>query len=152
MRRTIDPDRGFTLIELAVVMVIIAVLVALALPSLLGFRTRAHESRAKADLTHVAKAQAGIAILGGGFTADAARLEAMVPGVDVGNAMDRSVRVLVGDVAPGDRQQTLLYSRAVSGMWFGVRLVGVGPESGRHTCSSSLEADMTLDGCTGTDW
>lgn len=152
MRPTIDADRGFTLVELAVVMGIVAILVALSLPSLLGFRTRAHEARAKADLTHMAKAQSGIAILDGGFTTDAARLEAMVPGVDVGNAMDRSVRVLVGDVVPGDGQQTLMYSRAVSGKWFGMRIVGAGPEAGRHTCSSILEAEMTLDACTGIDW
>jgi hypothetical protein len=68
----------------------------------------------------------------------AAGLSALLPG--------RAQRLL----RPRDRHQ--MYARAVSGMWFGVRLVGVGPESGRHTCSSSLEADMTLDGCTGTDW
>jgi prepilin-type N-terminal cleavage/methylation domain-containing protein len=152
MRPTIDADRGFTLVELAVVMGIVAILVTLALPSMLGFRVRANEARAKADLTHMAKAQSGIAILDGGFTTDAVRLEAMVPGVDVGDATDRSVRVLVGDVAPGDGQQTLMYARAVSGMWFGMRIVGTGPEAGRHTCSSILEADMTLDACTGTDW
>lgn len=152
MRRTIESERGFTLLELAAVTAIVAILVALALPSILGFRTRANEARAKADLTHIAKAQAGIGILGDGFTVDAARLEAMVPGVDVGTATDRSVRVVVGDVVPGDRQQALMYSRAVSGMWFGIRLVGVGPEAGRHTCVGSVEAEMTLDACTGTGW
>ncbi|MEX0825173.1 MAG: hypothetical protein WD184_00205 [Acidimicrobiia bacterium] len=40
----------------------------------------------------------------------------------------------------------------MSGMCFGVLVVGVGPESGRHACSSILEAEMTVDTCTGTDW
>lgn len=152
MQSTVHNDRGFTLIELTVVTMILAILLTLVLPSILGFRTRANESRAKADLTHVAKAQAGIAVLDGNYTVEAARLEAMVPGVDVGNATDRSVRVIVGDVVAGDGQQTLMYARAVSGLWFGVRLVGVGPDTGRHTCSSNLEADMTLVACVGTDW
>lgn len=145
-------DQGFTLVELTVVTMILAILVALVLPSILGFRTRANEARAKADLTHVAKAQAGIAALDGGYSTDPARIEAMVPGIDIGNATDRSVRVIVDDVNHGDGQQTLMYARAVSGLWFGVRLVAVGPDTGRHTCSSEAEADITIATCTGTDW
>jgi type IV pilus assembly protein PilA len=41
---------GFTLIELLVVMVIIAVLIAIAVPSYLGFKKRAADSAAKANL------------------------------------------------------------------------------------------------------
>ena len=41
---------GFTLIELLVVMVIIAVLLAIAVPSYLGFKKRAADSAARANL------------------------------------------------------------------------------------------------------
>jgi prepilin-type N-terminal cleavage/methylation domain-containing protein len=43
-------ERGFTLIELLVVMIIIAVLVVIAVPSLLGFKDRAQERTAAANV------------------------------------------------------------------------------------------------------
>src|SRR5262245_3827337 len=49
IRRPMSTD-GFTLIELLVVMVIIAVLIAIAVPSYLGFKKRAADSAAKANL------------------------------------------------------------------------------------------------------
>ena len=145
-------DGGFTLVEMAVVTVVIGVLISMALPSILGFQKTASEMKSRAVLMTVAKAEAGIAALGGSYTDDAARLTAMTPGIDIGDATDDSVRVVVGDVVPGDSQQVLLYSRAVSGAWFGVRLVGVGAESGRHTCQFDVEADLTLASCTGSGW
>ena len=150
--RITDEEHGFTLVELAVVMVVVGVLIAMALPSILGFQKTANEVRVQAVLIDVAKAEAGIATLDGAYTADAGRLAEMASGIDIGNAADGSVRVVVGDVAPGDSQQVLLYARAVNGSWFGVRLVGIGAESGRHTCRSEAEADLTLDFCSGTDW
>jgi type IV pilus assembly protein PilA len=147
-----DEEHGFTLVELAVVTVVLGVLIAIALPSILGFQKTANEVRVRAALINVAKAEAGIAVLNGAYTADAARLAEMVPGIDIGNATDGSVRVVVGDIAPGDSQQVLLYARDVNGSWFGVRLVGIGAESGRHTCRSDAEADLTLAFCSGTDW
>jgi type IV pilus assembly protein PilA len=48
-KRTQD-DKGFTLIELMVVVLIIAILIAIAIPTFLGMRKRAQDRAAQSDL------------------------------------------------------------------------------------------------------
>jgi type IV pilus assembly protein PilA len=57
-RRTEDrDDQGFTLIELMVVVLIIAILLAIAIPTFLGARTRAQDSAAQTALRNVLTAE-----------------------------------------------------------------------------------------------
>jgi type IV pilus assembly protein PilA len=50
IRNRRDGEEGFTLIELMVVVLIIAILIAIAIPTFLGARERAQNSAAKSDL------------------------------------------------------------------------------------------------------
>lgn len=69
-------DSGFTLIELMVVVMIIAVLLAIAIPSFLGFRASAQDRSAQASLIAADKTARMIAIEDGEFpsTADSVTL------------------------------------------------------------------------------
>ena len=144
-------EAGWTLVELIVVLGVIAMLMVVALPSLLGVRRSAFDMEAKMRLTSAARAEAALAPELGGFTDDPTWLEAVMPEFDFSGITAGSVHVVLGHTEPGDRGRVLLYSRSVTGDWFGLQLVLDGSDAGRHTCRGDL-GDMTPADCMGVDW
>jgi type IV pilus assembly protein PilA len=67
-------DAGFTLIELMVVVMIIALLLAVAIPSFVGFRHRAQDSAAQSTLNNAEKIATLVLVQEEGFPGTAALL------------------------------------------------------------------------------
>ncbi len=72
MRTRLNKDEGFTLIELMVVVLIIAILVAIAIPTFLGQRKNAQDSAAKSNVRNALATEKAYFSVNQVFTADAA--------------------------------------------------------------------------------
>jgi prepilin-type N-terminal cleavage/methylation domain-containing protein len=56
IRRRLQGDEGFTLVELTIVLLILGILMTIAIPSYLAFKDRASKQAAKADASQVTRA------------------------------------------------------------------------------------------------
>lgn len=84
LRERISREEGFTLIELMVVVLIIAVLVAIAIPSFLGFRTSAQDRSAQTVLRNGVLSQKGYWTDNQGYASTEAALQTFETTIRVG--------------------------------------------------------------------
>ena len=90
IRRRLAADEGFTLIELMVVVMIIAVLIAIAIPSFLGFRRSAQDRSAQSDSRNVMVAEKAYWLEEGDYTETAGDITALEPNAVINAAIGKN--------------------------------------------------------------
>ncbi|MFQ5554316.1 MAG: prepilin-type N-terminal cleavage/methylation domain-containing protein, partial [Acidimicrobiia bacterium] len=120
MRERLAKDEGFTLIELMVVVLIIAVLVAIAIPSFLGFRARAQDRSAQADLRNVLLSEKAEWTDNGAFTETEATLKAFEPSVEINTTSSATAGVFVDLSVKSNNDVVCLTQSSASGNFFAI--------------------------------
>lgn len=83
IQKRLAGDGGFTLIELMVVVMIIAVLIAIAIPSFLGFRSSAQDRSAQSDIRNTLLVEKAVWLEEGDYTNVAADVNAFEPSLAI---------------------------------------------------------------------
>lgn len=120
MRERLDTEEGFTLIELMVVVLIIAVLVAIAIPSFLGFRNRAQDRSAQADLRNTLLGEKAVWTDTGAFTETEANLKAFEPTLIVNTSAATDDGVYVDMSVASNDDVVCLKQASSSGNFFAI--------------------------------
>jgi type IV pilus assembly protein PilA len=151
LRKRLDrDDEGFTLIELMVVVLIIAILLAIAIPTFLGAQDRARDRAAQSNLRNGITAAKTIATDSDGFFKDNDATGANIDASDLrgvegsltwvdGAAGTNTNSVYVAQVAAGGSSITLL-SKSGSGKFFCMSATSGGAVTyGKGTAATAVD-------------
>ena len=84
-------DKGFTLIELMIVIAIIGILAAIAIPNFVSYRQRSYNSSAQSDLKNAMTAQEAYFVDNSTYTSTTANLDGYVASQNVTLTTDGSI-------------------------------------------------------------
>lgn len=150
-KRLRKEDEGFTLIELMVVVLIIAILVAIAIPTFLGARSRAQDRAAQSDLRNGLLAAEVWYTDNENYTFTAAQIDAIEPELDYG-AIGAASETVVGFAANAAGTQVRFLRVSASGTVFGIEK---NEATGTSYCSAATVGaldDLALEACNGASW
>ena len=114
-------EHGFTLIELMVVVLIVAILLSIAVPTYLGMRKRGQDRAAQSDLRNALTVATSYYAGAGWYTADLDELHAIEPNLFKVNGVDATGDPVTVLVVAGPRPQAVCIStRSDSARWFAI--------------------------------
>jgi type IV pilus assembly protein PilA len=135
-------EKGFTLIELMVVVLIIAILIAIAIPTFLGARSRAQDKQAQSNLRNALVTEDEFYTDNQAYSATNATMKALEPQLDWGNAKADQAGVVATLDAAND-QTVILSSTSVSGTVFCLGKVASGGSAGTYYHKACTGAENT---------
>jgi len=143
-------ERGFTMVELVVVVSIIGILLSAAIASYIGYRNRAFDLEAQATLRNTVLVETVHHTDVSVFTDSAADLEAIEPLLDVNVSGDPAGSVRVTIASASADVEVCLFSRSESGDWWAIyHSLGTGTFFGQappEACDAALAADWSSEG------
>lgn len=148
-KRLRNEEEGFTLIELMVVVLIIAILIAIAVPTFLGARSRAQDRAAQSDLRNALVAVETHYTDTESYDATAAQLEAIEPELDFAD-LDLSAAGVNDILVVSNANDATFVRESASGTFF---CIAKNEATGTFYNSGATAAAVdTLAECNQASW
>jgi len=157
IRKGLRSDEGFTLVELMVVVLIIAILMAIAIPTFLGARQKAQDRAAQSDLRNGLTAAKVWYVDGETYVATGAQLSGLEPSLTFDETISNASDTTIGFT--GTATSIVLEKQSKSGTWYCVADDTVGHDVGGNTIvgttygsGATADAVDTLGECSVAKW